>query len=117
MIVEDLDALRPEPHFIKLGGKEIDITFLPCAITFDIDAIVRQIGEMDKEELLENGSATKEAFDLTIKMCVIFCQHSHPEMDEEWFRNNTDAFQLQAFSSAIKEALVRAYVGINPKNG
>jgi hypothetical protein len=109
MKVEDLDLLRPVSKFIKLDGKEIDVSFIPCGITFEVDKIVQELSSMTQEEMLANGEKTNRAFELSVKLCVAFCSRKYPELDEEWFNENTDAKQIQAFSSAIKEALVRAY--------
>jgi len=116
--VEDLDVLRPEPHIVKLGNQEIDVSFIPCGITFDIDTILGELGKMTQDDIKENPEKTKRAFELSIQLCATFCKHNNPEMDEKWFMDNTDAMQVKAFSEAIKEALTRAYAGIEayPKN-
>ena len=118
MKVEDLDVLRPEPRIVHIGGKDIDVSFVPCGITFDVDAIVRELQGMDQTKLLENGSETKRAFELSVELCSVFCSHNYPELDKEWFFQNTDANQIKVFSTAIKDALIKAYAGIenNSKN-
>lgn len=112
MNVEDLDILRPEPRYLKLGNKEIDVSFIPCGITFDIDTILNELGVMTQEQIKTDPEKSRRAFELSIKLCATFCKHNYPEMDEEWFYKNTDAFQVKAFAEAIKDALVRAYSGI-----
>lgn len=112
MKVEDLDVLRPEPRIVRLGGKDIDVSFIPCGITFSIDRIIAELSKMNSETLLSNGEETKRAFDLSIELCVAFCSHKYPELDKEWFLGNVDARQITSFSGAIKDALVRAYAGI-----
>jgi hypothetical protein len=118
MKVEDLDVLRPESRFIKLGDKEIDVSFIPCGITFEVDRIVQELSSINKDSLLENGDDTKRAFELSVKLCSLFCERKHPEMNEEWFNDNVDALQIKKFTSTIQEALTRAYNGIqaNSKN-
>ena len=110
--VIDLDVLRPEQKFIKLNGKQIDISFIPCAITFDIDELVKELSKLDQKKLKTDGKEQKKAFDITVKMCAIFCMWKYPEMDEEWFRENTSPGQLYSFSNEIRTALVKAYAGI-----
>jgi hypothetical protein len=112
MKVEDLDVLRPEPNYIKIGGKEIDVSFIPCGITFDIDTILQELGTMTQEDIKTTPEKTKRAFELSIELCATFCKHSYPEMDEGWFYKNTDALQVKAFAESIKDALTRAYAGI-----
>lgn len=112
MKVEDLDILRPEPRFIHLGGKDIDVSFIPCGITFEVDEIVRKMSGMDEAELLKGGEKAREAFNLSIRLCSTFCSHTHPELDEDWCKRNLDAIQINIFTNAIKEALIKAYAGI-----
>jgi len=118
MKVEDLDILRPEPRMVHIGGKDIDVSFIPCGITFEVDSKIRELQQIDQSKLLENGDETKKAFELSIELCVAFCSYKYPELDKDWFMANTDANQIKVFSSAIKDALVKAYAGIdnNSKN-
>ena len=55
--VIDLDILRPEQKLVKLGGHEIDLSFIPCGITFEIDQIVL-IERWLVSELELHGSTT-----------------------------------------------------------
>lgn len=131
MKVEDLDILRPQAKFIKIGGKDIDVSFIPCAITSDIDDLMEQLQKVSISDLIEDKDKEKdltdtqklelknirkknikEAFNISIKLCATFCEHKYPELDEEWFMNNTDAGQIQLFTASIKDALSRAYSGI-----
>lgn len=116
--IQDLDVLRPKPKFITLGGNKIDVSFIPCGITWDIDRIVRELSSMSQDEILQNGDTTKRAFELTIEMCSTFCCWQYPELTEEWFMKNCNATQIKAFSKSIQEALQSAYKGIDskPKN-
>lgn len=118
MIIQDLDVLRPESKFVKINGKQIDVSFIPCGITFDIDSIMQELGSMTQKEIESEPEKTKKAFDLSVKLCATFCEHNYPELNEKWFRNNTDALQIKAFADAIKTALTKAYAGIEsyPKN-
>jgi hypothetical protein len=112
----DLDVLRPPRRIVKLGGKEIDVSYVPVGITFEIDDINQEIAKLDVEKLSAGGEEVRKAFDLTVRLCVAFCQWRHPEMDEAWFRGNVDAQQIRLLAEEIREALVRAYKGIDPKN-
>jgi hypothetical protein len=119
MKVLDIDILRPESSFIHIGGKDIDVSFVPCAITWDIDTIIRELYSIGTDEILKNGESTKRAFDLSIKMCSIFCEHKYSELNEDWFRENCDANQIKIFVEAIQVALFKSYnTGIenNSKN-
>lgn len=118
MDVEDLDVLRPEPRAVRIGGQDIDVSYIPCGITFEVDAIVRELWAIPQEALAAGGDDARRAFDLSIRLCAVFCYRKHPEMDEEWFRDNVDAGQLRMFAEAVRDALARAYKGSEsgPKN-
>lgn len=109
MEVVDLDLLRPEPKIIKLGGKEIDASFIPCGVTFEIDKIMREMSTLNADEVTAGGDVTALAFDLSIRMCAVYCQCKYPEMDEAWFKANATAGQIQKLTTVLREALVAGY--------
>ena len=111
--VEDLDTLRPPARYIILGGNKIDVSFIPCGITWEIDKVVQELSAVSQSKILENGEDTKKAFDLAVKLCSTFCSWKYPDMTIEWFMDNCDAKQIQGVSASIQEALTRAYNGIN----
>jgi hypothetical protein len=115
MKVKDLDVLRPEPKLVKLGDREIDVSFIPCGITFDIDQIIQKLNKLDREKLQAGGDETRIALDLSIQLCSTFCSRKYPEMDKLWFEENVSTLQIEAFASEIQGALIRAYAGI-PKD-
>jgi hypothetical protein len=110
--VIDLDILRPEPRVVKIGGKEIDVSFIPCGITFDLDAIVQELVKIKPEKIKSDPKEMRRAFDLGIKLCSVFCQHKYPEMDEQWFLDNASSTQVNGFTSAIQTALYESYAGV-----
>lgn len=120
MKVEDLDVLRPEPRIVRIGGKDVDVSFVPCAITFEVDDLVTQLNKFeiihDDEtgiDILKNPSDAKKAFELSVRLCAVFCEHKYPELSYEWFMENSDGQQIRYFAESIKAALVRAYAGVS----
>ncbi len=124
--VIDLDILRPESRMVKIGKETIDVSFVPCGITFEVDDIVSQLTDvvlaMEKETNLKGEDAvrasaksplTKVAFELGVKLCVLFCSMSHPEMDEAWFMENTAASQVGIMSDEIQVALTASFKGVD----
>lgn len=112
MKIEDLDILRPEKRIIKLDGKDIDVSFIPCGINFEVDEIVRELGGMSTEIIGDNNTGSKRAYELSIKLCSLFVENKYPELDEDWFKANVDAIQIKHFVEAIKDALTKAYLGV-----
>ena len=110
--VIDLDILRPEQKLVKLGGHEIDLSFIPCGITFEIDQIVRDLSTIKETDIGTEDSATKKAFELTVSLCAAFNKHKYPELDYAWFMDNVSAVQVHRFADAIKDSLMKSYAGM-----
>jgi hypothetical protein len=119
MEILDLDLLRPDAKIIKLGGKKIDVSFIPCGITFDIDRITREISTLNLKEVEAGGDETRRAFDLSIELCSIYCQTENPEMTPAWFEKHLNAQQISAMVTAIRETLYTGYKQVEgySKNG
>lgn len=115
--VVDLDILRPGPKIVKLAGEEIDVSFIPCGITFDVDRLVTELFTMDTEKVKEGGEETNRAFDLTMELCASFCTVEHPHMTKEWFLKNTDPGQVNKLAELIRETLLRSYEGAEAYQG
>mgnify|MGYP003998430157 FL=1 len=123
--VLDLDVLRPKPRNVRIGGKVIDVSFVPCGITFDVDELVSKLRDVvaviEDETGLKgeaaalgsgNSEGTHEAFDIGVKLCAVFASVQYPEMDEDWFMANTSPVQVGGFSEAIQEALLSSFAGV-----
>lgn len=115
--VRDLDVFLPEKRLVRLAGQDIDVSFLPTGLTFAVSDVLSEIALLDNEKVQKGDEQeSRKAFDLGIKLCAVFCSYRHPEMTEEWFRQNTSAAQIGALGAEIRGALERAYTGIEPKN-
>jgi hypothetical protein len=112
MDIIDLDILKTESRKVKLGGKEIDISFIPVAITFRVNEIAEKLFAMKPKELENDLKKAEEGFDLAVKLCALFCEHSHPEFDEKWFRSNTTVGQVQVFAREIRKTLYDSMQGL-----
>jgi hypothetical protein len=110
--IVDLDILRPKRISVRLANKTIDVSMIPCGITFEIDKIVRDLMGLDRSKITEGGDDTRRALDLTIKLCATFASVNNPEMTEAWFRANVDAGQIEKMADIIKDALLRSYEGV-----
>ena len=115
--VVDLDALRPTEITVKLGGNEIDVSYMPCGITFEVDEIVKRLTAYDMATVQKGGKETDEVFDIALELCSVFCSHKHPEMTVKWFEENTDPLQVNRLATIIQETLARAYQGAEAYSG
>ncbi len=109
--VYDLDILRPPPKKVKIGGKEIDVSYVPCGITFEVDRLASELHAFDIAEVKAGGEVTKAAFNILIELCSTFCSCKHPEMTKDWFLKNADVAQMNEFSEIIQKTLERSYEG------
>ena len=108
----DLDVLRPTPKLVKLAGHEIDVSFVPCGITFELNDLMTQATGLDMKEVEKGGAQAKEGFDLALQMCALFCSIEHPELDTQWFRAHTSPVQICALAEVIKDTLMSSLEGV-----
>ena len=107
--IVDLDKLKPEQEQVKLAEHIIDVSFIPLGITFEVDDIVRELSEVGT---LSGKEAEKKAFDLTVRLCSVFCTHKYPEMTEQWFLDNTNPQQVKYLAEEISKSLTRDYKAV-----
>jgi len=112
MEIIDLDILRPEKRVLRIATKEIDVSFIPTGLTFDIDNIVIEMSKLDQKKLPGDPEEVKKAFNLTVELCALFCSWKNPELTQEWFMENTDAKQLNILAQEIRKTLNQSYAGI-----
>jgi hypothetical protein len=114
MKIIDLDILKPEAKIIRLGGNDIDVSFLPSGITFEIDALMKKLYALSSSDekikiLAEGGAEAEEAYKIAVEICGCFCARKFPEMNADWFKENCNSAQITAFAQAIQGALTQAY--------
>ena len=114
--VLDLDILRPKKRLVRVGGKEIDVGFIPLAITWEVDQLVQELGQFTAEQMNNDPASSKKALEVSCQLCAVFC-YKHDDLTAEWFMENTSALQINAFVNTIKETLTEAYAGIEAYPG
>ncbi len=115
--VIDLDVLRPKRTLFKLNDEEIDVSYIPTGMTFDIDDVIQRMAALNQKKIAAGDTKElRKAFDLGVELCSVFCQWKHPEMTLEWFMEYTTAVQVRNLGEAVKVALSHAYDGIEVKN-
>lgn len=110
--IMDLDILRPKSRKVKLAGKIIDVSFIPCGVTFEVDALLRELSEINQEKIGNDLEETKKGYNLAIQLCSVFVSAQYPEMNEEWFKKSTTSGQLTEIVNAIRDALAESYKGV-----
>ena len=95
-VIHDLDILRPPPEYVRLGGHDIDISFIPSGIAIDVTNLEIELREMmeSKEKIQEDDEAASKTFDMLAELCSRITRFQHEEMTKEWILKNTDIVQL-----------------------
>ena len=112
-IIHDLDILRPKPEYVRLGGKEIDISFIPSGVAMDIMALQEELRELtDSPEKLDalraGGKEAQRSFEIGAELCAAITASQYPEMDKEWLLKHTDVFQIKALIEHVTKAVFKS---------
>ena len=112
-VIQDLDILRPPPEYVRLGGKDIDISFIPAGVAIDILALQDQMTELagtdeKVEKLVNNREASLRLFDLQAEYCAKLTSAQFPEMDKAWLLKNTSVRQLKILIGRVTRAVTRS---------
>ena len=112
-IVHDLDVLRPKPEYVRLGGNNIDVSFIPAGIAMDIMGMQDELRKLTdtpaKLKKLESGGDTaKRSFEIAAELCAAITKSQFPEMDKEWLLKNTDAVQIKVLMDHVTKAVFRS---------
>jgi len=121
-IVHDLDILRPLPEYVLLGGKKIDISFVPSGIAVDIMAMQQKlqklIGTPEKLRKIEaGGQEAIESFQVAASICAKITESQHKDMTEEWLLKNTNVMQLKQLIEHITNAVSKSLESIEGEAG
>ena len=112
--LRDLDVLRPESHVMRLKGHDIDVSFVPSGITFDVQAVVMKMSKLDQKKIAKgDNDELAKAFALGVELCAVFCEHDYPDMTLDWFMANTSAEQVSELANGIRLAYTHAYDGVD----
>jgi len=115
--VLDLDILLPKKRMIKIGEKQIDVGFLPTAITFEVGSIMEELQGFTPKQIEKDPEISHRAYNLAVELCALFCSVKNPEMDVEWFRENTVVLQINALVDVITQTVQESYKGIEEYPG
>ena len=109
----DLDVLRPRPEYVILGGKKIDISFIPSGVAMDAMEGQQELQKLtDTPEKLKKvnagGKEAKRSFEIAAELCASITKNQHEEMDKEWLLKNTDVVQIKALLELVTAAVFRS---------
>lgn len=112
-VIHDLDVLRPRPEYVRLGGKDIDISFVPSGVALDIMGLQTELQELtDTPEKLAavkaGGGAAKRSFEIAAELCAAITSAQQPDMTKEWLLKNTDVLQIKALMEHVTRAVFKS---------
>ena len=115
-IVHDLDVLRPQPEYVKLGGKNIDISFIPSGIAMDAMRMQEELQKLTNtpekiKRVHAGGKEAQRTFEIAAELCAGIIKNQHPEMDKEWLLGHTDVLQIKALIGFVTTAVSRSLEG------
>ena len=108
-IIADLDTLRPKSEYVKLGGNDIDISFVPSGVAIDLLGLKKELDDLAVEKD-KNPVSEKKAFELVADMCAMITEAQYPDMTKKWLMKNTTINQLYAL-------MMHVYRGVNESLG
>jgi len=116
-IIHDLDILRPAPEYVKLAGKEIDISFIPSGIAIDITTLQDEMRKLTDtpaklKKIQDGGEEMAKSFDIAAELCAKITSSQHKEMDKEWLLKNTDVIQIKILMEYITKAVFKSFESI-----
>lgn len=111
--IYDLDILRPKPIYVRLAGKDIDVSFIPSGIAMDIMGMQAELmkltGTPEKMKKIEaGGNEARRSFELAAELCAAITKVQHPEMDKDWLLTHTDVLQIKALMDHVTRAVFRS---------
>lgn len=116
-VIQDLDVLRPTPEYVRLGGKDIDISFVPAGVAIDILGLQDQMTELAGsddavERLTKDRDASLRLFDLQAEYCAKLTSAQFPEMDKDWLLKHTSVRQLKILIARVTSAVTRSLAAV-----
>jgi len=111
--VQDLDILRPPPEYVRLSGKDIDISFVPAGVALEMMVLQDQLDELadtpEKIERLQNNrELALRMFDVQAEYCAKLTSAQYPEMDKAWLLRNTSVRQLKILINQVTRAVMQS---------
>ncbi len=109
-ITHDLDVLRAQPEYVKLGGKKIDISFIPAGVAMDMMTLQEELSKLtDTPEKMKKvaagGKAAFRTFEIAAELCAAITSCQYPDMDKDWLLKNTDVLQIKALVEYVTTAV------------
>ena len=105
-----------------LGGKKIDISFVPSGIAIDIMAMQQELqdltGTPEKLRKIEaGGKEAIESFQVAASICAKITGTQHKDMTKEWLLKNTNVVQLKQLIEHITNAVSKSLESIEGEAG
>lgn len=116
-IIHNLDERNNPPEFLKIGGIQMDISFIPCGVAIPLlnayDAWIEHVKNSGGEDGIKNDlNKAHENAMLMAKTLSVFTKFYDNRLDEDWVLKN---ITMQSLGFAIIK-LVNIIVGKNSES-
>ncbi len=109
-IIHNLDEKQNPPEYIRLGGIDMDISFIPCGVAIPltkaydewIDFLNKAGGE---NEIRNNPDKAQESAELIVKVVATFTKFFDKQLNEDWLLKHTDMKNLGFAMTKIIQAI------------
>lgn len=112
-IVYDFDVVKPKSCNVKIDGFTYDLSYIPVGITFDIEAIIKGMRELDAPKLVGGDNVEiKKGLNLSIKLVFVLLNYWNPEITETYITNKFTPGMIETLVHIIKQSLTTSMEGI-----
>jgi hypothetical protein len=101
-LLKDFDVLVPAKRTAKIGGEEIDVSFIPAR------AALKFIGFSEKYKFDTLGSTQNfdpEMLEAILDVIELICKRSSTKITKEWLLDNVDIKILMPFIQYVFEGI------------
>lgn len=127
-IIHDLDKLKPPPQYIRILGRQIDVSVIPSGVALEIMQSYEDLKEAAAAEDLaaSDGARARQILEQTLDLClkVIRRPFSWRHLAEwwqsrrftkRWLIRNTDIVQLRTFIDRTIALIFKSMEGVEAK--
>jgi len=112
-IVYDFDIVKPKSCNVKIDGFLYDLSYIPVGITFDIEAVIKGMRDLDAPKLLDaDNIEIKKGLNLSIKLVFTLLNYWNPEITEEYIIKKFTPGMIETLVHIIKQSLSTSMEGI-----
>jgi len=103
----DLDAIKPKGKKFKIGGKVIEIDFIPFEVTLDIAEHYDEFMKLGDGKT--DGTGMRTVMDTMYKAVIKILNRADKEITEEWVKDNISGQQMTILIQKLMTPMVEQF--------